>query len=198
MSDDGMKQIESKIDEALLNARRVLVSGAVDSELASEVIRRLWYLDIQAPGKPILLVINSPGGSTDAGFAIYDQCEAIESPVTTLVSGLAASMGSILSLAAPAERRFATPHSRFMIHQPSLSGMMQGQATDLEIQANEILRTRDQLASIYCRHTGKSREQVEKAIDRDCWMTAEEAKDWGHVRAIVSSLRELEKLLQSS
>lgn len=195
MAEEDTKQIESKIDETLLNARRILISDGVDSGLAENIIRRLWYLDIKDPGKPILLVVNSPGGSTDAGFAIYDQCQLIESPVFTLVTGLAASMGSIISLAAPNGRRFATPHSRFMIHQPSLGGVMRGQATDLEIQANEILRTRGQLAEIYCEKTGKERSIVEKAIDRDCWMTAKEALEWGHINQIIGSLKELESQL---
>lgn len=186
-----MKHIESKIDETLLKARRILISEGVDSESAKEVIRRLWYLELQDPGKPILLVINSPGGSTDAGFAIYDTIQMISSPVTTLVTGLAASMGSILSLAAKGGKRLASPRARFMIHQPSLSGFMQGQATDLEIQAREILRTRDHIVDVYVDKTKKDRATVEKAIDRDSWMTAREAKDWGLIDDIVETMPQL-------
>ena len=183
-----MKEIESKIDEALLNARRILISDSVHSDSASEVIRRLWYLELKDPGKPILLVINSPGGSTDSGFAIYDTIQLISSPVTTLVSGLAASMGSILSLAAKNGKRLATPRSRIMIHQPSLSGVVQGQATDLEIQAREISRTLDSLIDIYKEKTGHPKEKSARALDRDSWMTAKEAKEWGLIDEIVETM----------
>src|SRR6476646_8775872 len=111
-------KVTEKIDFALLDARRIFLSDAVDNETAADIIRKLWYLEIIKPGKPILLVINSPGGSVDAGFAIWDQVKMISSPVTTLVTGLAASMGSIISLCAAPKRRFATPYARIMIHQP--------------------------------------------------------------------------------
>ena len=122
-------KIDDRIDAALLDARRIFISNQVDSESATNIIRKLWYLEIQAPGKPILFVINSPGGSIDDGFAIWDQVQMITSPVTTLVTGLAASMGSVLSLCAESGRRFATPQSRIMIHQPMIGGVIQGQAT---------------------------------------------------------------------
>src|SRR5271170_5721254 len=105
----GIRLIDNKIDEALLKARRIYLSEQVDSDSSKEVIRKLWYLELMEPGKPILFVINSPGGSVDAGFAIWDQIKMITSPVTTLVTGLAASMGSVLSLCAAPGRRFATP-----------------------------------------------------------------------------------------
>src|SRR5579885_1358304 len=136
-------RVDDKIDEALLSSRRIYLFDAVDSSSAKEVVRKLWYLELTAPGKPILFVINSPGGSVDAGFSIWDQVKLITSPVTTLVTGLAASMGSLLSLCAAKGQRFATPYSRIMIHQPASSGAVRGPATDLEIQAKEILKTRD-------------------------------------------------------
>ena len=160
-------QIDDKIDEALLQARRIFISDAVDNESAQDIIRKLWYLEIQDPGKPILLVINSPGGSIDSGFAIWDQIQMISSPVSTLVSGLAASMGSILSLAGPKNRCFVTPNSRIMIHQPLLSGVIQGQATDLDIQAKELVKNRDRIIQIYVDATGKKPDIIEKAVDRD-------------------------------
>src|ERR1700757_1165630 len=146
-------KVKDKIETAILEARRVFLSEAVDSDTSSDLIRKLWYLELTAPKKPILFVINSPGGSVDAGFAIWDQIKMISSPVTTLVTGLAASMGSILSLCAAPGRRFATPHSRIMIHQPLLSGVIKGQATDLEIQAKEMLKTRNGLINIYVEAT---------------------------------------------
>lgn len=184
-------QLKDRIDQALIDSRRILISDGIDGKLAEEVIKQIWFLELQDPKKPLLLVINSPGGSVDAGFAIWDQLKMINAPVTTLVTGIAASMGSILSLAAPPNRRFATPMSRFMIHQPAIAGMIQGQATDLEIQAKEILKTKNVITNIYMKETGKSREVIEKAIDRDTWMTAEEALDFGHISRIVNSFKDL-------
>lgn len=148
-------KVKDKIDGAILDSRRLFLSDAVDSDTSDDIIRKLWYLELKDPGKPILFVINSPGGAVDAGFAIWDQVKMISSPVTTLVTGLAASMGSILSLCAAPKRRFATRYARFMIHQPRLSGAIQGQATDLEIQAKEIIKTRELLIKIYVEATGK-------------------------------------------
>src|SRR3990170_4786781 len=144
-----IRLIDDKIDEVLLKARRIFFSDAVDSDSAKDAIRKLWYLELTDPGKPILLVINSPGGSVDSGFAIWDQVKMITSPVSTLITGLAASMGSVLSLCAAPKRRFATPNSRIMIHQPLIGGVIQGQATDLDIQAKEMLKTRKRLVQIY-------------------------------------------------
>ncbi len=185
------REIEDKIDESLLESRRIFISDMIDNRSAREAIRKLWYLELRDPGKPILLVINSPGGSVDSGFAIWDQIKMITSPVTTLVTGLAASMGSILSLCAAPGRRFATPNARIMIHQPSLSGVVQGQATDLEIQAKEILRRRDSLIDMYTGFTGKKREEIAKAIDRDRWYNSKEAMEFGLLDKVVSSFSEI-------
>lgn len=183
--------LEDKLEEELLNERRIFLSAGVDGNSANRTIRRLWYLESKDPGKPIMLIINSPGGSVDSGFAIWDQIQMITSPVTTLVTGLAASMGSILSLAAPKGRRFATPHSRIMIHQPAIHGVIQGQATDLEIQAKEIIKTRDSIIHLYMDASGKDFETVEKALDRDTWMSAEEAMNFGLIDKLVTSYSEL-------
>lgn len=149
------------------------------------------FLELTDPGKPILFVINSPGGAIDSGFAIWDQVKMITSPVTTLVTGLAASMGSILSLCAVPGRRFATKHSRIMIHQPAIHGVVRGQATDLEIQAKEILKTRDLIVKTYVEATGKDPKVIEKAIDRDTWMTPQEAKEFGLLDQVIHSFDEL-------
>ncbi len=183
--------VDEKIDEVLLKSRRIFLSDAVDSDSAKDVIRKLWFLEIVDPGKPILLVINSPGGSVDSGFAIWDQIKMITSPVTTLVTGLAASMGSVLSLAAAPGRRFATKHSRIMIHQPSIHGLIRGQATDLDIQAKEIMKTRHAIVQLYVDATGKDYKIVDKAVDRDAWMSAEEALAFGLLDRIVNSYEEL-------
>ncbi|SPJ31631.1 MULTISPECIES: ATP-dependent Clp protease proteolytic subunit [Candidatus Protochlamydia] len=185
-------KMADRIEHAILDSRRIFISDAVDSGSASEIIRKLWYLELTDPGKPILFVINSPGGAVDSGFAIWDQIKMITSPVTTLVTGLAASMGSILSLCASPGRRFATPHSRIMIHQPLLSGVIKGQATDLEIQAKEMLKTRNGLIEIYVQATGKNFAAIEKAIDRDTWMTAQEALEFGLLDKVINSFEEIE------
>lgn len=179
------------IDQRLLQARRIFLSEDVSFESANDIIRKLWYLEFSEPGKPILFVINSPGGVVDAGFAIWDQVQLITSPVTTLVTGLAASMGSVLSLCAPKGKRFATPYARIMIHQPRLSGVMQGQASDLEINAQEILNSRETLVQLYMDATGKSHEEIEKAIDRDRWFSAKDALSFGLINKIVTSFKDL-------
>ena len=185
------KHLDDEIDWAMIKARRLFFSDAVSSESVAETIRRLWYMESIDPGKPITLIINSPGGSVDAGLALWDQIKMITSPVTTVVTGLAASMGSILSLAAAPGRRFATPYARIMIHQPSIHGVIQGQATDLEIQAKEILKTRKLLVDLYVKATGKDFETIDRAIDRDTWMSAQEALDFGLLDGIVSSYAQL-------
>lgn len=184
------KTTDDKIDDALLKARRIFICDAVDGKSANDIIRKLWYLELTDPGKPILFVINSPGGAVDSGFAIWDQVKLISSPVTTLVTGLAASMGSVLSLCAAPKRRFATPNSRIMIHQPSTSGVIRGQATDLEIQAKEILKTRGAIVDVYVKATGRDAKTIEKAIDRDTWMSAREALEFGLLDRVVNSYKE--------
>ncbi len=187
----GMSMLEDRIDEALLKSRRIFLSDAVDNDSAKEIIRKLWYLESIDPGKPILLIINSPGGSVDSGFAIWDQIKMITSPVTTLVTGLAASMGSILSLAAAPKRRFATQNARIMIHQPAINAVIRGQATDLEIHAKEILKTRKGLVELYVQATGKDTKTIDKAIDRDTWMSAQEALEFGLLDKVVTSYKDL-------
>jgi len=187
----GISMLEDKIDETMLKSRRIFLSDAVDNDSAKETIRKFWYLESLDPGKPILFVINSPGGSVDSGFAIWDQIKMISSPVTTLVTGLAASMGSILSLCAASGRRFATKNSRIMIHQPAINAVIRGQATDLEIHAKEIIKTRKALVEIYVKATGKDAKTIDKAIDRDTWMSAQEALEFGLLDKIISSYKEL-------
>ncbi len=195
-TEEKSKLVNDKLDLALLEKRRIFLSDGVDSESARDIIRKLWYLDHQAPGKPILFIINSPGGSVDSGFAIWDQIKMISSPVYTLVTGLAASMGSLLSLVSGKGKRFATPNSRIMIHQPLIGGVIRGQATDLEIQAKEMIKTRAQIVDVYVAATGKDRKAIEKAIDRDNWMTAEEALQFGLLDKIVTSMKDVEGLLR--
>jgi len=188
---EDTRRLQDKIEEILLEKRRVFLSDSVDQKSANDIIQKLWYLDHLDPKKPILFIINSPGGSVDAGFAIWDQIKMIKAPVYTLVTGLAASMGSLLSLAADKGKRFATSQARIMIHQPLISGVIQGQATDLDIQAKEMLKTRDIIVSIYSDATGKDEKAIRKAIDRDNWMTVDEAKAFGLLDQIVTSFDEI-------
>jgi ATP-dependent Clp protease protease subunit len=190
------KFVNDKLDQAMLEKRRIFLSDAVDSDSAKDIIRKLWYLDHQAPGKPILFIINSPGGSVDSGFAIWDQIKMLSSPVYTLVTGLAASMGSLLSLVSGKGKRFATPNSRIMIHQPLIGGVIRGQATDLEIQAKEMLKTRAQIVDVYVHATGKDHQAIERAINRDNWMSADEAMEFGLLDKIVTSMKDLETLIR--
>lgn len=189
---EEFNKIDERIENSILQKRRIFLSDAVDQDSAKYIIKKLWYLDWQNPKKPILLIINSPGGAVDSGFAIYDQIKLLKSPFYTLITGLAASFGSLLSLAAPKGKRFATPFSRIMIHQPLIGGVIKGQATDLDIQAKEMLKTRELIVKIYSDATGKDINTIAKAIDRDNWMTPEEAKAFGLVDKIITKPEEIE------
>jgi ATP-dependent Clp protease protease subunit len=188
---EEFRTLDDKIDNILLESRRIFFFDAVDNNSAYEAIRKIWYLELTNPGKPIVFIINSPGGSVDSGFAVWDQAKMISSPIITLVSGLAASMGSVLSLCAAPGKRYATPYARIMIHQPSISGQIMGQATDLDIQAKEIIKTKNLLTDLYVEKTGKPREEISKALDRDTWMSAKEALDFGLLDKIITSPKEL-------
>ena len=183
--------LPDEIERTLLQNRRLFFSEEVSPETAAEAIRKIWYLELTQPGKPITLIIASPGGSVDAGFAVWDQIKAISSPVTTLVTGLAASMGSILSLVAPKGRRFATPNARILIHQPSIHGGVRGQASDLEIHAREILKLRARIIALYVEATGKDRDTIAAAIERDTWLSADEAKEFGLIDKVVTSYKDI-------
>ncbi|MGD2170091.1 MAG: ATP-dependent Clp protease proteolytic subunit [Chlamydiota bacterium] len=197
MAEGQLKSLDDRIEHALLSKRRVFLSDQVDQNTAKDLIRKLWFLEWENPGKPILFMINSPGGSVDAGFAIWDTIQLLTSPVVTLVTGLAASMGSLLSLSASKGMRLATQYSRIMIHQPLIGGIIKGQATDLEIQAKEMLKTREIIVDIYCQSSGKDKQTIEKAIDRDNWMTAKEAaEEMNLIDHVIQSSKELDAFLQ--
>ena len=181
-----MEDLASK----LLKSRTVVISQQVDSELTAKVLSQLVLLEQEGHEEPVTVFINSPGGEIFSGFAIFDMLNFIACPVTTIVTGFAASMGSILSMAADKGRRFAMPQAKIMIHQPLLMGY-QGRASECEIQAREILKTRDHLVKLYSEQTGKSREEIKKALDRDNWFTAEEALEYGLLDKVVHSRSEL-------
>ena len=174
----------------LLKSRTVIISQQVNSELSAKVLNQLVLLEQEDPKQCITVFINSPGGEIFSGFAIFDMLKFIECPITTVVTGFAASMGSVLSLAADEGRRFAMPQAKIMIHQPMLMGY-QGRAADCEIQAKEILKTRDHLINLYSEQTGKDYEEIKQAIDRDNWFTSEEAMEFGLLDRIVKNRSEL-------
>ena len=169
----------------LLKERIVFLTGPVFDQVASVVCAQLLFLESENPSKDISLYINSPGGVVSAGLAIYDTMQYIRSPVSTLCIGQAASMGSLLLCAGAKGKRYATPNSRVMVHQPS--GGAQGQAADIEIQAREILTLRKRLNEIYVRHTGQTLESIEGKLERDSYMSAEEARDFGLVDQVVEN-----------
>ena len=168
----------------LLRERIVFVSGPVHDAMSTLVVAQLLYLESENPKKEIAMYINSPGGAVTSGLSIYDTMQYISPAVSTLAVGQAASMGSLLLAAGEPEMRFALPNSRIMLHQPSAG--FQGQAADISIHAKEILATNKRLNQIYSQHTGQPVERVEDALDRDNFMTPEEAKSWGIVDKIVS------------
>ena len=171
------------IYDRLYRERIIFLGEEVDDQIANQIIAIMLYLDSEDSGKDIYLYINSPGGSVTAGMAIYDTMQHIKSDVVTICVGLAASMGSFLLAAGKKGKRMALPHSRIMIHQPS--GGARGQATDIEIEAREILRIRHQLNQIYADNTGKTIEKIEKDMDRDFFMSAQEALEYGLIDRVI-------------
>ena len=173
------------IYQRLLKERIVFLTGAVFDQVSALLCAQLLFLESENPNKDIAFYINSPGGVVSAGLAIYDTMQYIRSPVSTVCIGQAASMGSLLLCAGAKGKRFALPNARVMVHQPS--GGAQGQATDIEIQAREILTLRKRLNQIYVHHTGQPIEAIEAKLERDSYMSAEEARDFGLVDQVVES-----------
>lgn len=169
----------------LLKDRIVMLDTEVTSASASAVVAQMLFLEAEDPTQDILFYINSPGGSVTAGMSMYDTMQYIKPDVSTIVMGQAASMGSLLAQAGTAGKRFILPNARHMIHQPL--GGMQGQASDVEIQANELVRWKKVLTEIYVRHTGRSYQELEKDMDRDNFMTAPEAVAYGLVDEVIES-----------
>lgn len=169
--------LKDLIDEKILNDRKVFLWGQVDDTSAKHVVERLLYLELQQPGKEIQLIINSPGGYVTSGFSIYDTMKSISSPVSTICSGFAASMASILLSAGAKGRRFVLKHGRVMIHQPS--GGSGGNASDIEIQAAELMKTKELGARLLAENCSQPVEKILKDFNRDYFMNAEESVDYG-------------------
>jgi ATP-dependent Clp protease protease subunit len=169
----------------LLKERIIFVSGPVHDGMSTLIVAQLLFLEAENPAKDISMYINSPGGVVTSGLSIYDTMQYIRPKVSTLCVGQAASMGSLLMAAGEPGMRFSLPNSRIMVHQPS--GGFQGQASDIALHAKEILELKDRLNKIYVKHCGQDIKNVEKALDRDNFMTADEAKEWGLIDEIVQN-----------
>ncbi|HLC42423.1 MAG TPA: ATP-dependent Clp endopeptidase proteolytic subunit ClpP [Methylomirabilota bacterium] len=169
----------------LLKERIIFLPTFIEDDLANLVVAQMLFLEAEDPDKDIYLYINSPGGSVTAGLAIYDTMQYVKPAISTICLGQAASMGALLLCAGARGKRFTLPHARIMIHQPL--GGVQGQATDIDIQAREIIRMRDELNRILVYHTGQTLEKIQRDTDRDFFMTAEQAKDYNIVDAVISS-----------
>lgn len=191
IEDTGRGERSYDLFSRLLRDRIIFLTGEVNDQSASLVIGQLLFLESENPDKDIYLYINSPGGSVTAGMGIYDTMKFIRPKVNTICVGLAASMGAFLL--SSGDRRYALPHSRVMIHQPL--GGTQGQATEIEIAAREILRTREELNKILAENTGKSLEEVSRDTERDYWLRAEEALEYGLIDQIFTTREELQKAL---
>ena len=175
----------------LLKDRIIFIGTAIEDHMANLIIAQMLFLESDEPDQDIYLYINSPGGQVSSGMAIYDTMQYIKPDVQTICIGQAASMGALLLAAGAPQKRFALPHSRIMIHQPS--GGFQGQHTDIEIQAKEITRIRAILDGILAKHSGKGVEQVNQDTERDHYMTGEEAKSYGLIDSVISNREEVKK-----
>ena len=181
---------EDNLSMKMLETRSIVISDAVDSKLADKVIKQILLLEQLDGDKEIKVFINSPGGEVNSGYAIFDMLKFVTCPITTIVSGLAASMGSVLSLVGDDGKKYALPNAKIMIHQPLLQGA-QGNVTDLEIHSKQILKTRERLATMYAKVTGKTVKQILKDMDRDHWLTADEALKYGLIDKVITNRKDL-------
>lgn len=175
----------------LLKERIIFLSSPIDDDIANLIVAQLLYLESEDPDKDINFYINSPGGTVYAGLAIYDTMQHVRPALSTFCVGMAASMAAVLLAAGTKNKRFALPHSRILIHQPL--GGFKGQAADIDIQAKEILKIREEINQILAKHTKRSLEKIEKDTDRDYYMNAEEAKDYGIIDTIVTKEKGITK-----
>jgi len=184
----GNAPVALLVQKKFLEQRKIFLWGAVTDETAKEITEKLLYLETVAPGKPITFYINSPGGSITAGMAVYDTMKLVTSPITVVVTGMAASMGSILLSGARKGNRLLYPHSRVLIHQPLISGRMVGPATDINIQAKEMEKLRAELNQILADASGQPLEKINQDTDRDFYLNAQEAIAYGLADRIVDKV----------
>jgi ATP-dependent Clp protease protease subunit len=183
--------LEQFTEMKLLERRQIFLSEAVTAKSAKKVISDLLALEADKAGAPITFFVNSPGGEVNSGFAIFDTIRFITSPVTIVTTGLCASIATVINVAVPKKQRVSMPNSRFLIHQPLIPGQVYGQASDLEITAREILKTREKINRLLSAETGTALEKVEKDTIRDYWMTAPEAIEYGLISRVVESMKDL-------
>ena len=183
--------LEQFTEIKLLERRQIFLSEAVTAKSAKKVISDFLALEAEKPGAPIIFFVNSPGGEVNSGFAIFDTIRFITSPVTIVTTGLCASIATVINVAVPKKQRVSMPNSRFLIHQPLIPGQVYGQASDLEITAREILKTREKINRLLAAETGTGLEKVEKDTIRDYWMTASEAIEYGLISRIVENMKDL-------
>jgi ATP-dependent Clp protease protease subunit len=189
--DDISSLFGANIQKKLFDKRIIVLSESIHSQSAKRVIEQLLSLEAEDEKADIWIFLNSPGGEVSSGFGIYDTIRFIRPKVKILVTGLAASIATIILLGAEKQSRFSMPNSRILIHQPLINGNIQGQASDIEIHANEILKTREKIAHLYHKETGQHLERVRRDIERDYWMTTEEALAYGLINRVVSSWKEV-------
>jgi len=182
------RMLYKKLEKYFYDTRSIYMWGIVDDKSAKDVVTKLLLLEADRPGEEIKFFISSPGGSVTSGMVIYDTMKLIKSPVSTICMGLAASMGSILLSGGEKGRRFIFPHGEVMIHQPSLGGHIQGVSADMEIHAEQILRTKEMGARILAENTGQTIERIRKDFERDYWMEAEKAVEYGIVDKVINNL----------
>ncbi|MGP1491483.1 MAG: ATP-dependent Clp protease proteolytic subunit [Treponema sp.] len=180
---------DEQLMQKFLNTRQIILSGEVDKELAEKIVRQLLILEADSDSKPIYVYIDSPGGDVDAGFAIFDMIRFIKPPVYTIGMGLVASAGALILLAAPRDHRLGFPNSHYLIHQP-LSGI-KGVATDIEIHAKEIEKIKAKINALIAAETDKDEAAVTKDTNRDYWLSADEAAEYGLISAVVKSRTDL-------
>lgn len=185
------RDMEGVVSRHLLDSRTILLSGSIDDKQAHKIVGQMLVLDEISKEETITLIINSGGGSISSGFAIFDTIQMIDAPVRTVGTGVVASMGVTIFLAVPKEQRFSLPNTRFMIHQPLISGTMVAPASDLEINAREMIKLRDRLNHLIAGATGQPLKAVESDTQRDFWLDAAEATDYGIVGKVVSARSEL-------
>ena len=182
------RMLYKRLEKYFFQTRAIYLWGVVDDKSAKDVVTKLLLLEADKPGEEIKFFISSPGGSVTSGMVIYDTMQLISSPVSTICMGLAASMGSILLSAGTKGRRFIYPHGEVMIHQPSLGGHIQGVSADMEIHAEQILRTKEMGARILAENTGQTFEKIKKDFERDYWMDAQKSIEYGIVDQIMNKL----------
>lgn len=187
--DEVREKGSNYLDRHLIESRTLLLAGPVTDRMARDCSARVMVMERRDPDAPITVMINSPGGSADSGFAIYDLLRFVRPPVLTVVNGLCASAGILIALSTDKDKRFALPESRFMIHQPSTMG--RGTASDLDITAKEIIKLRDRYNRIISEATGKKMEEVQEHAHRDFWLSAPEAQEYGLITKVITSRDEL-------